>query len=141
MYIFLLLLIGILIAVMVAFNGELSGNIGNYSSLVVIHILGFITLLIIMIYKKIKIPFKMTLPFWLYSAGIISVGTILINNITYSKIGVSLPVALGLLGQSLTSLLFDHYGFLGMPKIKFNKKKIIGIIIIIIGLCIMTFSN
>ena len=141
MYNFLSLLIGILIAVMVAFNGELSGNIGNYSSLVVIHILGFITLLIIMIYKKIKIPFKMTLPFWLYSAGIISVGTILINNITYSKIGVSLPVALGLLGQSLTSLLFDHYGFLGMPKIKFNKKKIIGIIIIIIGLCIMTFSN
>ena len=141
MYNFLSLLIGILIAVMVAFNGELSGNIGNYSSLVVIHIIGFITLLIIMIYKKIKIPFKMTLPFWLYSAGIISVGTILINNITYSKIGVSLPVALGLLGQSLTSLLFDHYGFLGMPKIKFNKKKIIGIIIIIIGLCIMTFSN
>ena len=139
MYNFLSLLIGILIAIMVAFNGELSGNIGNYSSLVVIHVIGYLALVLLMLYKKIKIPFKMTLPLWLYSAGAISVGTVLINNLSYSAIGVSLPVALGLLGQSLTSLVFDHYGFLGMPKIKFNKNKIIGIVIIIIGVCIMTF--
>lgn len=139
MYNFLSLLIGILIVIMVAFNGELSNGIGNYSSLVVIHILGYALLVFLMLYKKIKIPFKMTLPFWLYSAGAISVATVLINNITYSSIGVSLPVALGLLGQSLTSIVFDHYGLLGMPKIEFNKKKLIGIIIIIIGVCIMTF--
>ena len=139
MYNFLSLLIGILIAVMVAFNGELSVNIGNYSSLLVIHVIGYLALVLLMLYKKIKIPFKMTLPLWLYSAGAISVGTVLINNLSYSAIGVSLPVALGLLGQSLTSLVFDHYGFLGMPKIKFNKNKIIGIVIIIIGVCIMTF--
>lgn len=139
MYNFLSLLIGILIAVMVAFNGELSGNIGNYSSLVIIHVIGYIALVLLMLYKKIKIPFKMTLPLWLYSAGAISVITVLINNISYSVIGVSLPIALGLLGQSLTSFVFDHYGFLGMPKIKFNKKKIIGLIIIIIGVCVMTF--
>lgn len=139
MYNLLSLLIGILIAVMVAFNGELSNGTGNYSSLVIIHVIGYLALVILMLYKKIKIPFKMTLPLWLYSAGAISVGTVLINNMTYAEIGVSLPIALGLLGQSLTSLVFDHYGFLGMPKIKFNKKKIIGIVIIIIGVCVMTF--
>lgn len=139
MYNLLSLLIGILVAVMVAFNGELSNNTGNYSSLVIIHVIGYIALVILMMYKKIKIPFKMTLPLWLYSAGVITVGTVLINNVTYAKIGVSLPVALGLLGQSITSLVFDHYGFLGMQKIKFNKKKIIGITIIIIGVCVMTF--
>lgn len=139
MYNLLSLLIGILIAVMVAFNGELSNNTGNYSSLVIIHVIGYIALVILMMYKKIKIPFKMTLPLWLYSAGVITVGTVLINNVTYAEIGVSLPIALGLLGQSITSLVFDHYGFLGMQKIKFNKKKIIGITIIIIGVCVMTF--
>ena len=139
MYNFLSFLIGILIAIMVAFNGELSNGIGNYSSLIVIHILGYALLVFLMLYKKIKIPFKMTLPLWLYSAGAIGVATVLINNITYSSIGVSLPVALGLLGQSLTSIVFDHYGLLGMPKIEFNKKKLIGIIVIIIGVCIMTF--
>ncbi|MBY6939423.1 DMT family transporter, partial [Clostridium botulinum] len=43
------------------------------------------------------------------------------------------------LGQTLTSMVFDQYGLLGMQKIKFNKKKLIGITIITIGVCIMTF--
>ncbi|WP_315076570.1 DMT family transporter [uncultured Clostridium sp.] len=139
MYNLLSLLIGVLIAVMIVCNGDLSSGIGNYSSLMVIHILGYFALVIIMLYKKIKIPFKMHLPLYLYSAGALGIFTILFNNITFSVIGVALPVALGLLGQTLTSIVFDQYGLLGMQKIKFNKKKIIGITIITIGVCIMTF--
>lgn len=139
MYNILSLLIGMLIAIMVAFNGQLSSGIGNYFSLVVIHILGYLALLIFMIIKKIKIPFKLTQPVWLYSAGAISVFTVMFNNLAYPVLGVSLPVALGLLGQTVTSLVFDHFGFLGMPVVKFNKKKIIGISIIICGVLIMTF--
>ncbi|AOR23423.1 DMT family transporter [Clostridium taeniosporum] len=139
MYNWLSLLIGILIAFMIVCNGELSSGTGNYSSLVIIHVLGYLTLIVIMLYKKIKIPFKMNLPLYLYSAGALGIFTILFNNITFSVIGVSLPVALGLLGQTIASMVFDQYGLLGMPKIKFNKKKIIGIVIITIGVCIMTF--
>lgn len=139
MYNILSLLIGVLIAVMVAFNGELSSSMGNYSSLVLIHILGYAALIVFMLIKKIKIPFKMTQPLWLYSAGVISVFTVMFNNMTYPVLGVSLPVSLGLLGQTVTSFIFDHFGLLGMPVVKFNKKKIIGISIIICGVIIMTF--
>lgn len=139
MYNFLSLLIGTLIAVMVAFNGELAMSTGNYSSLVIIHAIGYVFLVLIMLFKKIKIPFKMNLPFWMYSAGAITVLTVLINNAVYSSLGVTIPVALGLLGQSVTSIIFDHYGLLEMPKIKFNSKKLVGIFIIIIGVCVMTF--
>lgn len=139
MYNLLSLFIGVLIAIMIVFNGCLSTRIGNYSSLVIIHVFGYLALVIIMIYKKIKIPFKMNLPLYLYSAGALGILTILFNNMAFSVIGVSLPVALGLLGQTIASMVFDQYGFLGMQKIKFNKKKIIGIVIIGIGVCIMTF--
>jgi transporter family-2 protein len=137
MYNFLSLLIGILIAIMIAFNGKLSDGLGNYSSLVIIHTIGFIAILVILFYKKIKISFKNNLPLYLYIAGAISVFTVMINNLSYTALGVSLPVALGLLGQLITSLAFDHYGLLGMPKINFNKKKIIGLLIIMIGISIM----
>ncbi|MDR3593603.1 DMT family transporter [Clostridium sp.] len=137
MYNFLSLLIGILIAIMIAFNGKLSDGIGNYSSLVIIHTIGFIAILVILLYKKIKISFKNNLPLYLYIAGAISVFTVMINNLSFTALGVSLPVALGLLGQLITSLAFDHYGLLGMPKINFNKKKIIGLLIIMIGISIM----
>lgn len=139
MYNFLSLLIGFLIAVMVYFNGQLSGNIGNYSALVIIHIIGLVSISAIMLIKKVKISFKNNLPLYLYSAGAITTFTVLINNITYSEIGVALPVALGLLGQSITSIIFDEFGLLGMPKVKFNNKKLIGLAIIIAGICIMTF--
>lgn len=139
MYNFLSLLIGALVAIMVAFNGELSNKLGNYSSLVIIHLIGFVTILGIMFYRKIKISFKNSVPLYLYSAGAISVFTVMFNNLSYAVLGVSIPVALGLLGQLIASLAFDHYGFLGMPKVRFNNKKFIGLIIIVIGICIMTF--
>lgn len=141
MYNFLSLLIGILIAIMIAFNGRLSDGLGNYSSLVLIHLIGFVTILGILIYKNIKISFKNNLPLYLYIAGSISVLTVLINNLTFAAIGVSLPVALGLLGQLITSLAFDNYGFLGMKKVSFNKKKFIGLSIIMIGILIMSLNR
>lgn len=139
MYNFLSLLIGILVATMIAFNGELSYGIGNYMSLIIIHIVGFIVILVIIIYKKIKISFRNNLPLYLYIAGAISVFTVMFNNLSFAALGVSIPVALGLLGQLLTSLAFDHFGFLGMPKVIFNKKKFLGLLFITIGISIMAF--
>jgi bacterial/archaeal transporter family-2 protein len=54
MYNLLSLLIGAIIAIMVAVNGELSGSLGNYFSLIIIHLLGFLTILGIMLFKKTK---------------------------------------------------------------------------------------
>lgn len=139
MYNFLSLFIGILISIMVAFNGHLSKGLGTYSSLVLIHLIGFIGVLAIIFYKKLRVSFKNNLPLYLYSAGAISVFTVMFNNLTFAVLGVSLPLALGLLGQLLISLAFDHYGLLGMPKIKFNKKKFFGLSIITAGIIVMAF--
>ena len=139
MYKLFSLLIGALVAIMVTLNGELSNGLGTYSSLVVIHLIGFIAMLGLMFYKKNKISFRNNIPIYLYVAGGISVFTVMFNNLSYPVLGVSLPVALGLLGQLIASLAFDHYGLLGMPKVHFNNKKIIGLFIIIIGISIMTF--
>ncbi|WP_202906312.1 DMT family transporter, partial [Clostridium botulinum] len=59
-------------------------------------------------------------------------------NLSFSKLGVSLTLALGLLGQSLSSIFIDHFGLLGMKVIKFEKKKCIGLLFIILGIFIMT---
>lgn len=140
MYNFLSLLIGIIIAVMIAFNGNLSNGLGTYSSLVIINFIGFLGVLGIMFLKKIKVSFRNHLPLYLYIAGAISVFTVMFNNLSYSVLGISLPVALGLLGQLLTSLAIDHYGLMGMTKIHFNNKKFLGLFIITIGIIVMTFA-
>lgn len=139
MYNLLSLLIGALIAIMVSFNGILSGAFGTYASLVIIHIVGLITMIIVLIYTKKRIHLNTNIPWYLYIAGVISIFTVMFNNLSYPVLGVSLPLALGLLGQTIASIIIDNYGLLGMKKIKFNQKKIIGLLIIVCGVCIMTF--
>jgi transporter family-2 protein len=130
--------IGVLITIMILLNGVLSQKLGNYTSTFIIHLLGLTCISIILILKKNKISFSKDIPIYLYSGGILGVFTILFNNISFNSLGASLTLALGLLGQSICSLILDHYGVLGMKVVKFKKEKLIGLIIIASGIVIMT---
>jgi len=130
--------VGGLIAIMILFNGTLSNAIGNYQSTVIVHLVGLIGIIMILIVGKSKIRFFKSVPLYAYSAGVIGVLPILFNNISFAVLGVSITLALGLLGQSLTSLVVDHYGLFNMTVVKFNKRKLVGLTIIIIGILIMT---
>ncbi len=129
---------GALIAIMILFNGALSNATGNYIATVIVHIIGLISIILALLITKSKLKLKKGLPLYLYSAGAIGVFTILFNNLTFKTLGVSITLALGLLGQSFASMVIDHFGLMGMKVIKFEKKKYIGLAFIILGIFIMT---
>lgn len=137
MFNILSIFIGILIGLMTCFNGMLSTYIGNYTSSVIIHFVGLTAVLFILIFNKSKIKFDKALPISLYSAGIIGVFTVLFNNMTFVPLGATLTMALSLFGQTVSSLIIDHFGILGVTVSKFSTKKLIGLGIIILGLIIM----
>ena len=137
MYKLLSALIGALIALMIPLNGILAEVIGNYNASVLIHIVGLITVIIILIVGKFKIKIHKGIPLYLYSAGAIGVFTVLFTNVSFSTLGVSLTIALGLLGQSITSIIIDHFGLLGMQVVKFEKKKMVGLLLIASGIVVM----
>lgn len=130
-------LTGAFIAVMITFNGELGSRTGNYLSSVIIHIVGLMVIIGILIITKSKLKIDKEIPIYMYSAGAIGVFTVLFNNITFSTLGVSLTIALGLFGQSMASIVIDHYGLLGMKVIKFNPNKLVGLVLIILGIIVM----
>ncbi|MEW8956012.1 DMT family transporter [Clostridium sp.] len=132
-------IIGVLISIMMAFNGTLSRYTGDYLGSVIIHGIGLIGVILVLIITRSKVTLRKQAPLYLYSAGAIGVFTVLFNNMTFKTIGISLTIALGLLGQSLASIIIDHYGLLEMQVIKFKKKKVFGLILISIGILIMTF--
>jgi len=131
-------LLGVLIAIMTMFNGCLSNATGNFISTVIIHIIGLFSIIVVLLIRKSKIKIQKGIPFYLYSAGAIGVFTVLFSNLSFSAFGVSITLSLGLLGQTLSSIIIDHFGLLGMKVIKFQKKKIIGLIFITFGIFIMT---
>ena len=137
---FISIFTGVILAIMISLNGELGNVAGNYASSVIIHFVGLIGILIVLIATKSKFKNLKGIPFYMFTGGLIGILTVLFTNIGFMGLGVSLTVSLSLLGQLVTSLVIDHFGYFDMPVVKFDKKKILGLVIIIAGIYVMTLS-
>lgn len=129
--------IGILIAIMVAFNGVLASYTDQYTALLIIHIVGLIAVTIVLIFKKQKFKLTKNIPIYLFSGGLIGVLMVYSTNLCFNTIGASLTLSLGVFGQLILASFIDHYGLFGLNVYKFKKKKIIGFFIILLGLVTM----
>lgn len=136
MYYLLSLLAGMLISVMVVFNGGLNGRVGQTAALVIIHLAGLVFILLLMLIKGEKLRLK-RLPFYLYLGGMLGIMTTVFNNTAFGHISVSAMMALGLLGESVSSLLADHFGLLGLPKRPFRRQKLWGGLLALAGVVFM----
>ena len=137
----LAVLSGALISIMVAINGELTARIGNYPATVIIHIAGLIMIVVVMLVMRMKLHPGPRAPWYLYLGGVIGVGSVMFNNFTYPILGVSVSLALGLLGQLLLSLVIDRFGFFGMPKLPLRLHRVLSVCIVLIGIAIMMIGG
>lgn len=133
MYYFASLLIGILVAVMIAVNGGLTTFYGVYSATVIIHIVGLILIGTIIGVRREK-PFGKRLPWYLYIGGVLGVATTASVNFAFGKISLSAILALGLFGQSVAGALVDQFGWFGMRKHPFRAHQIPGILLVAGGI-------
>lgn len=137
MYNFLSAFMGALIAIMIMLNGTLSNFAGNYFSIIIIHLVGLFSIILVLIISNSKLQFNKNIPLYFYSGGAIGVFTVLFNNLSFTALGVSLPLALGLLGQAVSSIIIDQFGLLDMKTIPFKKDKIIGLVLVVLGIFVM----
>ncbi len=137
MYYLLSVISGILCTLMIAVNGEMGTYYGAYSSSVLIHIIGLTLISLLLLIKKQRLFPAGRLPFHLYLGGAAGVGTVVFCNLAFGRISVSAILALGLLGQTLTSLLVDQFGLFQMSRHPFSARKLPGIALVIIGISIM----
>ncbi len=128
---------GGLIAVMVMINGVLSQHLGTYLSCAVIHGVGLAIITGVLLTQRQKRMEFSRHPWYLYTAGAIGILTVLFTNWGFIGLGASLTVALGLLGQSLVSVIIDHYGLFEMPVVHFSPRKYFGLALIFSGIAVM----
>lgn len=140
-YYLLSILTGVLIAAMVAVNGELTMDTGTYVATVIIHVVGLVFISIVCLVRREKPLAKRRLPWALYLGGVIGVGTTVFNNLAFGRISLSAIVALSLLGQSVTSLLIDQFGLFGMPRRAFRATKLSGLLFMLVGVTYMLWGT
>ncbi len=137
MYKKLSLINGVILAIMVFFNGMLTGIIGPYRSTLIYYSLGLILIIGISRVKKFKLLSLRKLSIIFYLPGILNLVTILLNNFIIPNIGVTLASSLSLFGQLIMSSLVDHFGLFGMPVHRIKKEKLLGLSVISLGIASM----
>ncbi|MCI1208577.1 MAG: DMT family transporter [Treponema sp.] len=127
---------GMVVAVMIAINGFLTRITGSYLATVIIHICGLLvcTLVILILRPKIRVDGGMTL--MVAAGGLIGVGATVFNNVAFLYIGVTPITALGLLGQTVTSVSIDAAGVFG-PRPRYTWRTAAGIALLTAGIVIM----
>jgi transporter family-2 protein len=74
---------------------------------------------------------------WAWSGGLFGAVYIAISILLLPRLGAATVVALIVLGQMLGSMLFDHYGWVGLPKHPADWQRIVGVLLLICGVVLI----
>lgn len=144
-YYFLALISGFALTLQAGINGELRSKIGSpiLSSLISFAV-GTIALIIIFSFTVLSgssssqnfINIKNT-SWWMFTGGLLGAFYIFTNIFTSPKIGFANMFSLVICGQIILAVIFDHYGLLGNPIHTINSLRVLGIILLILGVYII----
>ena len=76
-------------------------------------------------------------PWWIWTGGILGAVYVFATIFLAPKLGATVLIGLIIAGQLITSLILDHYGFLGFPQQAINPWRILGVIFLIIGVVLI----
>ena len=141
MYQLLVLLTGVILAVMISINGNLAVCYDAFTAAAIIHLVGSVAAILLCLVRRERKKLFGHSRWWMYLGGGVGVLTTLFQNYSFTRISMTSLVALGLLGQSVASLLIDRFGFFGMEKRPFKKSSLIGLAFALWGIFSMLDSS
>jgi len=80
-------------------------------------------------------------PIWLLTAGMMGAGLVFGIAWIVPQLGAGTAFVLLIAGQVLTGLVISHYGLLGSPVEPITLTKVLGVILLVAGTAIFTFSK
>ncbi len=134
---FLAVLSGIIVAITIAQNGDLALYFGSIRGTVIVHLVGLVTILLWMLLRRDKFHWDTATPWYGYLGGVMGVLTVYGCNLGFATLGVSVSVALMLLGQTLLGAAIDQFGLLGAQKRPFQPQHLFSFLLVIGGIVTM----
>ena len=133
--------IGTLITLMLFANGALQTAFGTSRSLVIIHATGTFALLAFLLARRASFKTREATNPLLYFSGAPGVLLVFFNVTTVNSIGLTLSIALGVVGQIVASSVVDHYGWFALEKRRGSIKKAAGFALIMAGIAVMSWPR
>ena len=128
----------LIIAVMLAINGELTAVCGETLTTLLIHLVGLGVCSAAALIKR-ENPFRAArgVPFAILLGGVINYFTTFFNTLAVGRISVTAILALSLLGQAATSLVIDCFGLFGMEKRRLGLPELAGLAVTALGIVLL----
>lgn len=149
LYRFIDLIAGIACSVQIAVNGRLGvvteNSFRSSSISMMVALVGGLLIVGVLLLVKGKpgiIDYSMPVvegKWWMWLAGIGSTIIVGGNVILQTMMGTGLAAVLNVLGQTAGGIVIDASGFLGIEKKKVTLKKLIGLVVMIIGTALISF--
>lgn len=129
--------IGIAMTIQTAVNTQLKEYLHSpLQAALLSFLVGTIVLAIFVFFQATPKPTVSDLahiPWYLWIGGLLGVYAISLSIYTAPKLGFLSLSGLIIFGQVLTSMLFDHFGWLGTEKVSINWQRLLGGVVIFIG--------
>ena len=120
---------GIAMAIQGTINSSLSQKTSLLSATLVVHIIGtLVALVAVLAWRAPLLKYNwISVPWYLYLGGILSVLIVGLVAISIPKVGVCNATTAIIIGQVSMAVLIDHFGWFGMSRLPWTPSQLIGI--------------
>jgi len=129
------LMAGILLSTEAAIGGALGENIGELEASLFVFAAGVAVLMPIVLFtqrQNLSKAFK--LPKWELTGGFLGAFYLVLLLISVNLIGVGVSMVAVIIGQIVTSIVIDHLGWFGIPKMKIDRNRLTAVVLLISAL-------
>lgn len=101
---------------------------------------GVMCMIAVMVIMREPIPSAAVaarIPWWAWSGGAFGAIFIALAIVMVPQIGAATFIALLVTGQMLMSIVFDHYGWLGLAQRSIDLPRVIGVVLLIAGVVLI----
>ena len=130
---------GGIIAVMIFSNGIMTEHLGNIPAVLLNHIIGLASALLLFYVTKTKWHSLKGIPLFYLTAGVTGLITVSFTNIAFLSLGATVTLMLSMFGRLASSAVIDHFGLMGMKPCPFHPAKVLGLLLMVLGIAFIVF--
>jgi len=127
---------GVAMALQGTVNSQLSQKTNIWEATFLVHVIGTVTVTIIMFgfgLGRLSISKWISVPWYLYLGGILSVLIIFLVAMSIPKVGVCNATTAIIVGQVTAAVLIDHFGMFGVQRMPWGYSQLLGVGMFAVG--------
>jgi transporter family-2 protein len=100
-------------------------------------LVGCSALTVVALLMREPLPQTVRGPWWMWAGGFFGATYIVVSVLASRRLGIAVLLASTVVGQLVTALIVDHYGWLGAPVVRLSSNRLLGAVLLIAGVLLM----